>query len=196
MMKLRTLSVNQFKRFTEPTRLGELSDGLNVVIGPNELGKSTLLDALRAVLFERYSSRARPIIALQNDRTNAAPVVELAFEVDGAEYILTKRFVKNAYAQLRCPDGTLLEADAAEDKLRNLLGFTEAGSRGATSETLGMWGVLWVQQGQSFGRPDLPDSALASLSAGLESEVGAVLGGPAGQRITADRRTTARRTDN
>ena len=182
-MKLRTLSVNQFKRFTEPTRLGELSDGLNVVIGPNELGKSTLLDALRAVLFERYSSRARPIIALQNDRTNAAPVVELAFEVDGAEYILTKRFVKNAYAQLRCPDGTLLEADAAEDKLRNLLGFTEAGSRGATSETLGMWGVLWVQQGQSFGRPDLPDSALASLSAGLESEVGAVLGGRRGREL-------------
>ena len=151
-MKLRRLSVNQFKRFTAPTRLGELSDGLNLVVGPNELGKSTLLDALRAVLFERYSSRARPIIALQNDRSGAAPVVELVFEVDGAEYTLTKRFVKNAYARLRCPDGTLLEADAAENELRNLLGFAEAGNRGATSESLGMWGVLWVQQGQSFGQ--------------------------------------------
>ena len=85
-MKLRRLSVNQFKRFTVPTRLGELCDGLNLVVGPNELGKSTLLDALRAVLFERYSSRARPIIALQNDRSGAAPVVELVFEVNGAEY--------------------------------------------------------------------------------------------------------------
>ena len=182
-MKLRTLSVNQFKRFTEPTRLGELSDGLNVVIGPNELGKSTLLDALRAVLFERYTSKARPIIALQNDRSNAAPVVELVFEIDSAEYTITKRFVKNTYAQLRCADGTLLEADAAEDRLRNQLGFTKAGSRGATSETLGMWGVLWVQQGQSFDRPDLPESALASLSAGLESEVGAVLGGRRGREL-------------
>ena len=63
-MKLRKLSVNQFRRFTEPTRLGELCDGLNLVVGPNELGKSTLLDALRAVLFERYSSRARPIIGI------------------------------------------------------------------------------------------------------------------------------------
>ena len=176
-MKLRALSVNQFKRFTEPTRLGELKDGLNLVVGPNEFGKSTLLDGLRAVLFERYSSRARPIIALQNDRSSAAPVVELVFEVNGAEYKLTKRFVKSAYAQLRCSDGTILESDAAEDKLRNLLGFAEAGIRGANSETLGMWGVLWVQQGQSFGSPDLPDSALASLSAGLESEVGVVLGG-------------------
>ena len=182
-MKLRKLSVNQFKRFTVPTQLGEFDDGLNLVVGPNELGKSTLLDALRAVLFERYSSRARPIMALQNDRSGAAPVVELVFEVNSAEYTLTKRFVKNAYVRLQCPDGTLLEADAAENELRNLLGFAEAGNRGANSETLGMWGVLWVQQGQSFGRLDLPDSALASLSAGLESEVGTVLGGKRGREL-------------
>ena len=182
-MKLRSLSVNQFKRFTEPTRLGEFGDGLNLVVGPNELGKSTLLDALRAVLFERHRSGALPIKALQNDRSGAAPVVELVFEVDGAKYTLTKRFIKRPYAQLQCPDGTLLEGDGAEAELRNLLGFTEAGSRGANSETLGMWGVLWVQQGQSFGRPDLPDSALASLSAGLESEVGVVLGGRRGREL-------------
>ncbi len=199
-MKLRKLSVNQFKRFTAPTQLGELVDGLNLVVGPNELGKSTLLDALRAVLFERYSSRAQPIMALQNDRSGAAPVVELVFEVSGAEYTLTKRFVKSPHARLQCPDGTLLEADAAENKLRNLLGFAEAGSRGATSETLGMWGVLWVQQGQSFGRPALPDSALASLSSGLESEVRTVLGGRRGRelpQVLEQRRgelvTTARR---
>ena len=182
-MKLRRLSVNQFKRFTVPTRLGELGDGLNLVVGPNELGKSTLLDALRAVLFERYSSRARPIMALQNDRSGAAPVVELVFEVSGAEYTLTKRFVRNHYARLQCPDGTVLESDAAENELRNLLGFDAAGNRGATSESLGMWGVLWVQQGQSFGRPELPESALASLSEGLESEVGMVLGGRRGREL-------------
>ena len=182
-MKLRKLSVNHLKRFTVPTQLGDLSDGLNLVVGPNELGKSTLLDALRAVLFERYSSRAQPIMALKNDRSGAAPVVELVFEVNGAEYTLTKRFVGSPFARLQCPDGTLLEADAAENELRNLLGFAEAGNRGATSETLGMWGVLWVMQGQSFGRPDLPDSALASLSAGLESEVGTVLGGRRGREL-------------
>ena len=136
------------------------------------------------MLFERYSSKARSITALQNYRSGAAPVVELVFEVNGAEYTLTKRFVKSAYAQLQCPDETLLQADAAEAKLRSLLGFAEAGSRGASSETLGMWGVLWVQQGQSFSRPALPDSALASLSAGLKSEVGVVLGGTTRQRVT------------
>ena len=184
-MKLCRLSVNQFKRFIVPTQLDGLGDGLNLVVGPNEFGKSTLLDALRAVLFERYRSGAQPIRALQNDRSGAAPVVELVFEVDGAEYTLTKRFVKRPYARLQCPDGTLLEADAAENELRNLLGFAAAGNSGANPETLGMWGVLWVQQGQSFGRPNLTDSARASLSAGLESEVGTVLGGRRGQGVAA-----------
>ena len=192
-MKLRKLSVNQLKRFTAPTQLGELGDGLNLVVGPNELGKSTLLDALRAVLFERHSSRARPIVSLQNDRSGAAPVVELVFEVNGAEYTLTKRFVRSPFARLQCPDGTLLEADAAESELRNLLGFSEAGNRGATSDTLGMWGVLWVLQGQSFGRPDLPDSALASPQrrTGVRGRHGPRR--TARQRAAAGHRTTAGR---
>ena len=93
-MKLRSLAVNQFKKFTTPTRLEGIEDGLNVVVGPNEMGKSTLLDALRAALFEKYSSKAQPIVALQNDRNQAAPVVELAFDLDDGLYRITKRFIK------------------------------------------------------------------------------------------------------
>ncbi len=182
-MQLRSLAVNQFKRFTAPTRLAEIGGGLNLVVGPNEMGKSTLLDALRTVLFERYSSKARHITALQNDRSRAGPVVEVVFAVDGGTYTLTKRFVKSPYARLECPDGTVLEADAAEARLRDLLGFAEAGRSGANPDTLGMWGVLWVQQGQSFGAPSLSESARVGLSAGLESEVGAVLGGRRAQRL-------------
>ena len=75
-MKLRSLAVNQFKKFTNPMRLDNINDGLNIVVGPNEMGKSTLLDALRAILFEKYDSKARPVKDLQNDRNRAAPVVE------------------------------------------------------------------------------------------------------------------------
>ncbi len=182
-MKLRSLSVNQFKRFAKPTRLDGIEDGLNVVVGPNEMGKSTLLDALRAVLFEKHSSKARPIMALQNDRNQAAPVVELAFELDDGVYRIAKRFVKKPYARLSCPDGRALESDTAEETLRNLLGLDEPGKTGAKPETLGMWNVLWVQQGQSFGIPDLPDSARSSLHSALESEVGAVLGGRRGRAL-------------
>ena len=173
-MKLRSIAVNQFKKFTVPMRLDGIEDGLNVVVGPNEMGKSTLLDALRAALFEKYSSKAKPIVALQNDRNQAGPVVELAFELDDGVYQVTKRFVKKPYARLSCPDGRTLEGDAAEDTLRSLLSFDEPGKTGAKAETLGMWNVLWVQQGQSFGALDLPESARSNLHSALESEVGTV----------------------
>jgi len=182
-MKLRAVAVNQFKKFTSPIQLDGLGDGLNVVVGPNEMGKSTLLDALRAALFEKYSSRAQPITALQNDRNQAAPVVELAFELDDGLYRITKRFIKKPYARLSCPDGRTLEGDAAEDTLRTLLGFDEPGKTGAKAETLGMWNVLWVQQGQSFGALDIPSTARSSLHSALEAEVGTVLGGRRGRAL-------------
>ncbi|MDA8049152.1 MAG: AAA family ATPase [Rhodospirillales bacterium] len=180
-MKLRSLALNQLKKFTSPTRLDGIDDGLNVVVGPNEMGKSTLLDALRAALFEKHSSKAQPIAALQNDRSQAGPVVELGFELDDGLYRITKRFIKKPYARLSCPDGRRLEGDAAEDALRRLLGFDEPGKTGAKPETLGMWNVLWVQQGQSFGAPHLPETARSSLHSALESEVGDVLGGRRGR---------------
>jgi DNA repair exonuclease SbcCD ATPase subunit len=182
-MKLRSLAVNQFKKFTRPTRLDGIGDGLNVVVGPNELGKSTLLDALRAVLFEKYSSKAQAISALQNDRNKAAPVVELTFELGDGLYTITKRFMKKEYAHLSCPDGRLLEGDAAEDKLRHLLNFDEPGKTGANPETLGMWNILWVQQGQSFSAINLPESARSNVHSALESEVGTVLGGKRGRAL-------------
>lgn len=182
-MKIRSIAVNQFKKFTTPMCLDDIGDGLNVIVGPNEMGKSTLLDALRAALFEKYSSKAQPITALQNDRNQAAPVVELAFEVDEGTYRIRKRFVKKPYAHLICPDGRKLEGDEAEDTLRDLLGFDEPGKSGAKPETLGMWNVLWVQQGQSFGALNLPDSARSNLHSALESEVGEVLGGKRGKAL-------------
>lgn len=182
-MKIRSIAVNQFKKFTTPMCLDNIGDGLNVVVGPNEMGKSTLLDALRAALFEKYSSKAQPITALQNDRNQAAPVVELVFEVDDGIYRIRKRFVKKPYAHLFCPDGRKLEGDEAEYTLRDLLGFDEPGKTGAKPETLGMWNVLWVQQGQSFDALDLPDSARSNLHSALESEVGEVLGGKRGRAL-------------
>lgn len=180
-MKLRSIAVKQFKKFTAPKGIQGMVDGLNVVVGPNELGKSTLLDAIRAALFEKHNSRAQPIVALQNDRNKAAPVVELEFELDDGLYCIRKRFVKQPHARLSCPDGRLLEGDEAEAKLRELLGFDEPGTHGVKPETLGMWGVLWVQQGRSFETFDIPESARSNLHSALESEVGDVLGGRRGR---------------
>lgn len=182
-MKLRSLSVNQFKKFTTPHRLDGIGDELNLFVGPNEHGKSTLLDALQAVLFARYGSKAKPIQELQNDRSAAAPVVELIFEIDGSEYVLKKRFLKREYAKLQCPNGAVLEADAAEAELRRLLEFEAPGNWGANRESPGMWGVLWVQQGKSFGRPELTSQAQQTLTDSVQAEIGELLGGQRGRQL-------------
>jgi len=182
-MRIRSITVNQFKKFTTPMCLENIGDGLNVVVGPNEMGKSTLLDALRAALFEKYSSKAQPIKALQNDRNRAGPVVELAFEFKEGIYRVRKRFIKKPYAHLFCPDGRKLEGDEAEDTLRNLLSFSAPSKSGANPDSLGMWSVLWVQQARSFGAINLTDSARSNLHNALESEVGSVLGGQRGRAL-------------
>lgn len=182
-MKLHALSVNQFKKFTEPTALDGLGDGLNVVVGPNELGKSTLLDALRAALFQRHRGSSRPVRELQNDRNRAAPVVRLEFEVDDSRFTISKRFVKRPYARLEFDDGRVLQGDDAEDQLRELLGFSEGGGRTAVPGADSIWGVLWVAQGASFGPLDVPETAHGSLGSALEAEVGAVLGGRRGREL-------------
>ncbi len=182
-MKLRSLAVNQFKKFTSPVKLEGLKDGLNVVVGSNEMGKSTLLDALRAVLFEKYDSGVKAVKDLQNERNKAGPVVELKFELEDDLYSISKRFMKKPYARLDCPDGSTLEGEAAEERLRDLLNFSKSGRSGATSETLGMWNILWVKQGKSFGALDLSRSARADLHGALESEVGTVLGGRRGREL-------------
>ena len=92
-MKLRSLRVNQLKMFMEPHCIGDIGDSLNVVAGPNEIGKSTVFDALRAALFETHSASGKWIRALQNDRSQGAPQVELVFECDEGTYVLTKKFL-------------------------------------------------------------------------------------------------------
>lgn len=185
-MKLISLGINQLKKFDAPTRLDNLDGGLNVVIGPNEMGKSTILDGLRAVLFEKHSSKAQPIRELQNEANQSAPVIALTFELDGARYRIKKRFVKKPYAELSCPDGRTLQGETAEEELRAKLGFSEPNMRGAQPDSLGTWSVLWVQQGESFGAPEIPDSARSDLHGALEAEVGTVLGGRRGRALPVE----------
>ena len=184
-MKLRSVAVNQFRKFTAPTRLDGIGDGLNILIGPNEMGKSTLLDAIGAVFFERHGSAAKPIRALQNDRNRAAPVVHVDFELEDGPYRIEKRFLKKPYARLHCPDGRQLEGGEAEHALRKRLSFEQSGPHGANPETRGIWSVLWVRQGDSLGSVAVTAQARASLYQALEAEVGDVLGGNRGANVVS-----------
>jgi len=60
-----------------------LSKRYNVISGPNEAGKATLVRAIRAAFFERHRFQVGEGFAASGVIQSAAPTIELVFIIDG-----------------------------------------------------------------------------------------------------------------
>ena len=175
-MKIVSLELNNFRRFRAPLRLDGFTDGLNIVVEPNETGKSTLLEALRAALFIRHSARTELTRSYCPFGDDVAPRVAVEFEITGNRWHVEKQFLRSHRAQLTGPRGRY-ESDAAEEQLQTLLGFERGNNRGTDPDTRGSLGLLWVEQASAL-RVDAPNRLVRdNVRAALESEVGAITGG-------------------
>ena len=56
-MKLSRIVLEEFRKFRQPLALDGLQPGLNLFVGPNRAGKSTVAAAIRAAFLERYSTK-------------------------------------------------------------------------------------------------------------------------------------------
>ena len=184
-MKIRGIDIENFRKFRKPIRIGGFSDGVNLICEANEFGKSTILAAIRGLIFEKHRSKADPIRRMLTAGSSTAPTIAMDFEIDGGLYRIEKRFWHGPYARLSLPDGSKFESDAAEDKLANILGFTEPKKGGSDRATMEMWGVLWVEQREFVEHPHLLENARGTIQACLEDEVGTLAGGARGQTIIA-----------
>ena len=112
--------------------------GLNVLYGPNDLGKSSLAEAIRAVLLMQHSSSGHePYVQW---RTDKSPSVELVFQTEPQRYWrLRKTFgagAKGSSTLEFSKDGVSFSTDAkgrhVDGELRKLLkwGIPEPGGRG------------------------------------------------------------------
>ncbi|CUI78051.1 chromosome segregation protein [Achromobacter xylosoxidans] len=146
-MKLTRIALEEFRKFRQPLVLDGLQDGLNLFVGPNEAGKSTVAAAIRAAFLERYSTRTVSDLAPRGE-SGARPGVELAFSHGGHDYQLKKYFLSRARCELLIDNGAQrLEGEEAENTLAALLGF-ELAARGQSKPDLaGVPGLLWIQQG-------------------------------------------------
>jgi uncharacterized protein YhaN len=185
-MKIRSLRLEHFRKFTDPVVLAGFSDGVNVLAEGNEFGKSTLLAAIRGVLFERHVSKGLTVRQMQHSTNRTSPVISLEFELPSGLHRIEKRFLhRESYAKLTLPNGVMHQNDAAEDHLQRVLNFTAAGSTGSKPENVGMWAALWVQQRDSADQPELTDSARQTIHGCLDQEVGALAGGTRGKKLIA-----------
>lgn len=172
-MKLNRVWINQIKQFRQPLEIADLQPGINLFVGPNESGKSTLVRAIRAAFFERYKSAGVDDLQPWGD-SSAAPEVELEFDWQGSHWKLNKRFLNKKRCDLYIGHQHITNEEA-EEKLAELLGYQFA-SRGASkAEHWGIPGLLWVEQGSIQDIRQSVDHAGDHLKSALSSALGEVI---------------------
>ncbi len=60
-MKIRWVEATNFRKFVGTVRVEGIGDGLNVLVGPNEMGKSTLMEAINGVVFQKSNSQSKEV---------------------------------------------------------------------------------------------------------------------------------------
>lgn len=181
-MLLKRISIRNFRRLQQPVDITGLGPGLNVIAGDNEEGKSTILRALRAALFDKHTLGGNAALAFQPYGSQVRPEVELEFQLEENAYRLSKGFCQRPSAELIGPDGSYA-GPAAEDKLKELLGFEHPDRGPADARHHGIWGLLWIEQGTAFAPLLHNERSQRTLQTTLEAEVGEILGGQQGHAI-------------
>ncbi len=171
-MKIRSIALNNVRRFTDPARVDGISDGLNVLCEPNEHGKSTLFDAIQALFFKPHASRDKDVAALR-PHAGGAPEVTVEVETDDGRFVVAKRWFQKPVATVHQDGRLIAQSDEAEAWIVHLLG----GDAGGPS------GLIWVRQGMTDltgGTKKEQDAALEArrdLMTSVGEEVEAMTGG-------------------
>jgi DNA repair exonuclease SbcCD ATPase subunit len=173
-LKISRVRLEQVRKFKSPFELANLDPGLNVFVGPNEAGKSTVVGAIRAAFFERYKSGAGGTKWLRPwGESDAAPTIEVDFTVGSTAYKLRKTFLKKSRCELLV-GSVLKDGDAAEDQLAELLGYSFSAKGESKPEHQGVPGLLWIDQGQAQVIQQPVESAADYLRQALDSSASAV----------------------
>ncbi len=123
-MILRSIQLNPFAAFTDACFRFE--PGINVVLGPNEAGKSTLVRALLAVLFEstqfrrpHWTKELQQFVPRGGGDTFR---VNLECEVQDKSYRVTKAWGPDSRSELVLPAGdSITDPDEVDAQLQDLL---------------------------------------------------------------------------
>ncbi|MCS7045253.1 MAG: AAA family ATPase, partial [Gemmataceae bacterium] len=170
-MKLRALEVADWACI-EWLRLEDLPDGIIVLHGPNGIGKSSLVQALRSCLFDHdHTSQHSIITKAINWHSRRPPRVVVELEVRGRHCRLSKTFSKlregGATLQERTAAGwtTLASGKEASATARALLGVDRSSA--------GLYQLLWLRQGEVA----LPEKLDGQLQQQIESLLGSLITG-------------------
>ena len=187
-MRIARLRIEQLRKFRAPIEIGDFDEGLNLFVGPNEAGKSTIAAAIRAAFFERHRSGSVEALRPWGD-SSASPSIEIDFTLGGRSARLRKRFLHQKRCELDI-DGRTLDGADAEDHLAAMLGFGFPGRGESNAKHWGIPGLLWIEQGMAQEVGDPVANAADHLNRALGDALGAVAGGigdAVRERVAAER---------
>lgn len=155
-MRLIALRAAQFRRFSDGVAIDHISPGINLLAGPNELGKSTLFEALEAAFLVPHGTGGARLEGFR-PRGGGEPLVEVDFETGGARWRIRKQFGRGKTAILTNLDTgrEAARAGEAEAQLSRLTG---------TGDGPGRIGLAWVRQQRALQAPDLDVDPLTGKS--------------------------------
>jgi len=180
-MIIKSVLLVNFKKYVGTYEFSGFQQGICKLIEPNEFGKSTVLEALRAIILYKHRSTIAARTLAPHGESGLKAEVTLNFTAGGVEWSVYKKFAGASGRAKLTGNGGVHEGDAAEEMLETILGIDMSGQTGKA----GVWGALWVGQTESMTPPPLDDAAKLTLSTIIEAQVGQVTGGQRGQRILA-----------
>ena len=124
------------------------SEGITLVEGPNEAGKTSLAEAI-ALLFEYPdSSKHRDVEAVRPVHRDEGPEIELEAESGPYAFIYFKRFYRRPETRLTIsrPKPENRTGREAHERAESILRETI---------DLDLWKALTIQQGDAIGQPNL-----------------------------------------
>ena len=148
-MKIRRLSLHAWRGVS--ARDIALGDGVTLIEGANEIGKSTLVEALRMLFREQDSSKKKDVKAIQPVGEDVGSSVEAEIECGDLHFTYRKTYNRRPGTELHihAPRTEHLTGGDAHNRARAILD---------AHMDVGLWDTLLVEQGHALGAINLADS--------------------------------------
>jgi AAA domain len=173
---LRSIYAEGLGCFADAFTAGPFAPGINVLSGPNGMGKSTLMRAVSLAFFEPHRAKSAEMQALRPWGRRLTPQVGVEFEHSGRVYRVRKRFLEGASSFVETREGDswipFAQGDSADEFLRELLLTESDKPRSANRENWGVAQVLWTTQGD-LSLPPLAASVIESVRSSVGAQLAA-----------------------
>jgi hypothetical protein len=146
-VRLHSVKLTDF-RGVESSEVQFEAPGVTVVVGPNEIGKSSIAEALRVVREFKSSSQHSSIKSIQPTHRDVGPEVSVELSTGPYRLVYTKRWIRKPSTELRIlqPRAEQLTGDQAHDRVEQIFDETMDAD---------LWAALQQVQGESLQQASL-----------------------------------------